>query len=100
VYHSALELAENDRPAFLEKACAGMRACAEKWNLSLRIKSKLGASLNRLLWLWQLRGRRRIMLIPGQGDRWVPTRFCPFWVRVGWEKCIWPETPGWIAPSP
>jgi Tol biopolymer transport system component/serine/threonine protein kinase len=37
------------------------------------------------------------MLIPGQGNRWVPTRFCPFWVPVGWEKFIWPVTPGWIV---
>jgi serine/threonine protein kinase/tetratricopeptide (TPR) repeat protein len=30
VYHSALELAENERPAFLEKACAGDRALRQE----------------------------------------------------------------------
>jgi Tol biopolymer transport system component/serine/threonine protein kinase len=30
IYHSALELAENERPAFLEKACAGDRALRQE----------------------------------------------------------------------
>ena len=30
VYHSAVELAENERSAFLEKACAGDRALRQK----------------------------------------------------------------------
>ena len=101
IYHSALELAENDRPVFLQKACAGDQGMRREVE-SLLANQKQAKSFiespalavaaqgqhaqdHAHSWAGRQMGSYKILSLLGMG---------------GMGEVYLAETPGWIAPSP